>query len=152
MNSCSTCKWWERHKKQPVCVMRDGVEVVEEVGDTFMGQCSMPKLNLGYNEIWAGHEYSNRDGMWQAGAPESWKLPTTGEDFGCIHWRENIPHETAAPASCRNCKHWSEQQEGFGTCGNADTRELLRVLGGYMLCHASYGCVMHEPNTKPCDS
>lgn len=50
-------------------------------------------------------------------------------------------------ASCRTCKHWSEQQEGFGKCGNATNRELLRVLGGYMLCRAAYGCVMHEPNS-----
>lgn len=49
-------------------------------------------------------------------------------------------------ALCRTCKHWSEQQEGFGTCGNAANRELLRVLGGYMLSHAAYGCVMHKPN------
>jgi len=48
--------------------------------------------------------------------------------------------------SCRTCKHWSEKDEGFGTCANAASRELLRVLGGYMLCHAAYGCVMHEPN------
>ena len=50
-------------------------------------------------------------------------------------------------ASCLTCKHWSEQQDGFGTCGNATNRELLRVLGGYMLCHAAYGCVMYEPPT-----
>jgi hypothetical protein len=49
-------------------------------------------------------------------------------------------------APCRTCKHWCEQNEGFGTCANAANRELLRVLGGYMLCHAAYGCVLHEPN------
>lgn len=48
--------------------------------------------------------------------------------------------------TCRTCKHWYEQLEGFGTCGNATNHDLLRVLGGYMLCHETYGCVMHKPN------
>lgn len=54
----------------------------------------------------------------------------------------------ASLPSCRTCDYWSEQGEGFGICGNAANRELLRVLGGYMACHAAYGCVMHKPKVQ----
>lgn len=51
-------------------------------------------------------------------------------------------------ASCRTCKNWSEQDLGYGICKSAGARDLIRVLGGYMLCNAAYGCVMHEPNDE----
>lgn len=62
--------------------------------------------------------------------------------------RKAVDQQQACSASCRTCKHWCEQNEGFGPCANAANRELLRVLGGYMLCNAAYGCVLHEPNEK----
>ena len=65
-----------------------------------------------------------------------------------IHDRLRSLASAHCSASCRTCKHWCEQNEGFGTCANAANRELLRVLGGYMLCNAAYGCVLHEPNDK----
>jgi hypothetical protein len=55
--------------------------------------------------------------------------------------------QRSCSASCRTCRHWSEQDLGYGVCQSAGTRDLIRILGGYMLCNAAFGCVMHEPNS-----
>lgn len=59
MNTCKTCKWWEKAKWRQDC------------------KCTNQKLGT-----------LDDDGIDVEGCEGGWDYMTTGPDFGCIHWEE----------------------------------------------------------------
>jgi hypothetical protein len=74
--TCKFCKFWKQENS------------ATPNGFAHYGECSCPKLSLGWNKVWKGREFSTMDGMWQAGGCTMGEEPLTGINFGCVQWQE----------------------------------------------------------------
>lgn len=64
MNTCKTCKWWNKHDKSPIPEWMIG-----------RGDCESPKLSGD----------TSPSGLLAGDSNVYFNSPNTGPDFGCIH-------------------------------------------------------------------